>query len=168
MSKLTKVGVRVPEALHLKVKSEAPKRGINLEEAYAEALESWLERRTEGEEIHTDAKGLPLPAPVGVVTEATVEYTRASSRQLTLTQQVWVEMFTRLLCSGDQPVIEAVCRNVHVFYLRRVEGLASAANTIPEAPEDFAAEFEAFMRDEDNGGDGGEQADEPPRRRGSR
>lgn len=37
-----KIGVTLPYSLHLEVKSEAPRHGMNIESAYEEALNLWL------------------------------------------------------------------------------------------------------------------------------
>jgi|ERR1041385_358782 hypothetical protein len=38
------ISVRLPEDLHREIKSIAPKRGLTLEECYADALTQWLEK----------------------------------------------------------------------------------------------------------------------------
>ncbi|MGA2342583.1 MAG: hypothetical protein ABSG29_05270 [Steroidobacteraceae bacterium] len=42
-----KVGVTVEENLHRQVKSEAPRRGLNIEQAYEQALSAWMGERVE-------------------------------------------------------------------------------------------------------------------------
>jgi hypothetical protein len=107
-----KIGITLDPALHAKIKSAAPLRGVNLEKAYDQGMRKWLDEKTATPET--------LPS-------------RYSHENGSLHDRL-----ETILLSGDEPTIAAVVSNIEVFFDRlkpQRGGRRSGPPQISEAEE---------------------------------